>query len=43
MLLTSANLYSNKPCSDGTYFYLAEITSISGEHQLLRGFITLVR
>lgn len=37
------NMYTNKPCSDGTYFYIAGITTISGEQKTLRGFITLVR
>ncbi len=37
------NTYTNKPCSDGTYFYIAQITMITGEQKTLRGFIALVR
>jgi gliding motility-associated-like protein len=37
------NMYTNKPCSDGTYFYIASVTNIAGVQKSLRGFITLVR
>ena len=37
------NMYSNKPCSDGTYFYIASVTDITGSQKTLHGFITLVR
>lgn len=37
------NLYTNKPCSDGTYFYIASVTNIVGTQKTLHGFITLVR
>jgi gliding motility-associated-like protein len=37
------NMYSNKPCSDGTYFYIASVTNITGTKKALHGFITLVR
>lgn len=37
------NLYTNTPCSDGTYFYIASVTNITGDKKTLHGFITLVR
>lgn len=37
------NIYTNKPCSDGTYFYIASVTNITGTQKTLHGFITLVK
>jgi hypothetical protein len=37
------NIYSNKPCSNGTYFYIASVTNITGTQKTLHGFITLVK
>lgn len=37
------NMYTNKPCSDGTYFYIASVTNITGAQKTLHGFITLVK
>lgn len=37
------NMYNNKDCEEGTYFYTAEITTIEGVSKNINGFISLIR
>jgi gliding motility-associated-like protein len=37
------NMNNNKDCEEGTYFYIAELTTIEGVSQKINGFITLIR
>jgi len=37
------NMNNNKDCEEGTYFYIAELTTIEGVSKKINGFITLIR
>lgn len=37
------NLINNSDCENGTYFYIAEITTIDGVKSNIKGFVTLIR
>lgn len=37
------NMYNNRDCEEGTYFYTAEITTIEGVAKNINGFISLIR
>jgi len=37
------NMFNNKNCEEGTYFYIAEITTIEGLSKSINGFVSLIR
>ena len=37
------NMFNNKECEEGTYFYVAELKTIEGVSKSINGFITLIR
>ncbi len=37
------NIFNNKECEAGTYFYIAELLTIEGLSKKINGFITLIR
>jgi gliding motility-associated-like protein len=37
------NMYNNKECEQGTYFYIAQITTIDGTQKNINGFVSLIR
>lgn len=39
----NGNNLNNKPCENGTYFYIAEITTIEGVSKSIKGFLNLFK
>lgn len=37
------NMFNNRDCEEGTYFYIAEITTIEGVSKSINGFVSLIR
>ena len=41
--LNGTNMFNNRDCEEGTYFYIAEITTIEGVSKSINGFVSLIR